>query len=361
MLVNPGSWQYSFTVTQRERHRRGPRRRDGTSTDSPDGVYSSLYLQSEAKRRRREATDFTRTAERQRFHEAEAGLAGVAGDERGIFGTRADSVVRLPWAQREIEVRQRMTGRAADPSTNAADNSPLLGAISPAVRARRCRRTRTGCSARCSAPATLASSRRGTKGVFTGGKRRIRTGAFRGDGPVARGRVVDRVVKTRGRELRRRRRQGGAHVVGDGEIAVCRAEDAGQRRGRESALRQAASAASSATATVSGARRRSLGGSSSGAGRPAAVDGPAARPARISRARAQPGRRGAHSAAPFTYRRCGLANSVHALAAPNSSTQLLPPNPNELLIACRTARLGVREPDLRATGRVEARVLSCPA
>ena len=73
---------------------------------------------------------------------------------------------------------------------------------------------------------------RGAKGVFTGGQRGVRAGAFRGDGPVARGGVVHRVVETRRRELRRRRRQGGAHVIGDGEIAVRRAEDAGQRRRR---------------------------------------------------------------------------------------------------------------------------------
>ena len=141
-----------------------------------------------------------------------------------------------------------------------------------------------------------------------GGEARIERGhgaarrmAAGGDGPVAGGGVVHRVVKARRRDRRRLGRERRAHVVVDREVAVRRGEDRGQRRpgrGRKRAPR--ALATSRARATLSGARRRSAGARISGAGRLAGGSTGAPSPRNAARAIGQPGSDGAQKAMPST-------------------------------------------------------------
>src|SRR5690606_460881 len=96
------------------------------------------------------------------------------------------------------------------------------------------------------------------------------------------------------------------------------------------ASRQAASATSSATSTEGGARRRSLGASSAGAGR-------AGRRLGRQHARHRVGARGdpvGQAVAPEADAGDAGGERAHAAAPrPNTSEQLLPPKPKELFIA----------------------------
>src|SRR5688572_2215043 len=87
----------------------------------------------------------------------------------------------------------------------------------------------------------------------------------------------------------------------------------------------ARAATSSATATVSGARRRSAGGSNAGAGRVCGLAGAAASPLRMLRAASQPGRRDAQNPMPSMNivrslicrsMQPAVAKEEHAVAAP---------------------------------------------
>ena len=174
-----------------------------------------------------------------------------------------------------------------------------------------------------------------------------------GDGPVAGGGVVHRVVKAGRRDRRRLGRERRAHVVVDREVAVRRGEDRGQR------CRVAAGSAHRRARHLEGegdaVRRTSTLGRCQDLGCRALgrrIDRRAFAAKRRAGDRPAGQRRRPEGDALDPERQRAFMRS-RLRSRPSTRTQLLPPKPNELLSASRTSPRGRLDADLRSAGGVE--------
>ena len=229
-------------------------------------IARACSVQRSARRRRRQASASpARASRRQRLEQRHARRHRDC-PRRSGRGRRERGGVALAAARRAsaLSCRRRRPATAPRCASARAPAPRRAGrgsaSSSPARRSPRCRR-RPAAPA-CSLAATcVAASSRPAANVCSNALSAV-YGAWQPVPmrPVAGGGVVHRVVELGRRDQRRRARQRRAHVVADREVAVRRGEDAtAARPAIAPAASHARAATSSASATVSGARRRSVG------------------------------------------------------------------------------------------------------